>query len=108
MRVSILLRIYVWRRVWMKRLPWRSHLFLGEENVKIHGDLFRGGCILKDQYKKKKTIKVGKHRIEHWHIIAFFLMVYDFAAVCASYFLALLLRFMFRTRKSEKISLDFA
>ena len=48
---------------------------------------------MKDQYKRKKTIQIGKHRIEHWHIIAFFLMIYDFVAVCASYFLALLLRF---------------
>ena len=31
--------------------------------------------------------------IEHWQIIAVFLAIYDFVAVCAAYFLALLLRF---------------
>ena len=34
-----------------------------------------------------------KKRIEHWQVIAIILGVYDFAAVCAAYFLALLLRF---------------
>ena len=43
-----------------------------------------------------ETEKKPKHRpgrIEHWQMIAFFMAVYDFAAVCASYFLALYLRF---------------
>lgn len=35
----------------------------------------------------------GKWHLEHWQIIAFFLAIYDFAAVCAAYFLALWLRF---------------
>ena len=55
-----------------------------------------------------KNLKIGKRVIEHWQIIAVLLGIYDFIAVCAAYFLALLVRFMFRTRKSEKISLDFA
>ena len=36
-----------------------------------------------------------KTHIEHWQIIAVFLAIYDFAAVCAAYFLALLVRFDF-------------
>ena len=40
-----------------------------------------------------KNLKIGKRVIEHWQIIAFFLAVYDFIAVCAAYFLALLVRF---------------
>ncbi len=55
-----------------------------------------------------KSLKVGNHVIEHWQIIAVLLAIYDFMAICGAYFLALLIRFMFRTRKSEKISLDFA
>ena len=34
-----------------------------------------------------------KHKIEHWQVIAVFMGIYDFVAVCAAYFLALLLRF---------------
>ena len=56
---------------------------------------------------EKKTRRWSGH-IEHWQIVAILLAVYDFIAVCVSYFLALWLRFMFRTRKSEKIGLDFA
>ncbi len=40
-----------------------------------------------------KTIKIGKHIIEHWQIIAILLALYDFVAVCAAYFLALFIRF---------------
>ena len=45
---------------------------------------------------EKKTDKKTKRwigHIEHWQIIAIFLAIYDFVAVCAAYFLALLLRF---------------
>ena len=42
---------------------------------------------------KKKVITIGKKQIEHWHIIAAVLMIYDYVAVCAAYFLALWLRF---------------
>ena len=42
---------------------------------------------------KKKAITIGKKQIEHWHIIAVVLMIYDYVAVCAAYFLALWLRF---------------
>ncbi len=31
--------------------------------------------------------------IEHWQIVAIFLAIYDFVAVCVAYFLALFLRF---------------
>ena len=34
-----------------------------------------------------------KWHIEHWQIVAVFLAIYDFVAVCAAYFLALFLRF---------------
>ncbi len=40
-----------------------------------------------------KRLKIGKKVIEHWQIIAVFLMIYDFIAVCAAYLFALLLRF---------------
>jgi hypothetical protein len=40
-----------------------------------------------------KSLKVGNHVIEHWQIIAVLLAIYDFVAVCAAYFLALLIRF---------------
>lgn len=43
------------------------------------------------QEAKKQDKRVG--HIEHWQIIAVFLAIYDFIAVCASYFLALLIRF---------------
>ena len=56
---------------------------------------------------EKKTKRWLGH-IEHWQIIAVFMALYDFLAICISYFIALWIRFMFRTRKSEKISLDFA
>ena len=39
--------------------------------------------------KKEKT----RRRIEHWHIMAFLLMLYDIVAVNASYFAALWIRF---------------
>ena len=42
---------------------------------------------------KKKTVTIGKKQIEHWHIIAAVLIIYDYVAVCAAYFLALWLRF---------------
>ncbi len=42
---------------------------------------------------KRKMISIGKKQIEHWHIIAAVLVIYDYIAVCAAYFLALWLRF---------------
>ena len=45
------------------------------------------------QPKRAKTIHIGKRQIEHWQIISVLLVVYDFVAVCAAYFLALWLRF---------------
>ena len=43
--------------------------------------------------RRKKTLRLGRIQIEHWQIISVLLMVYDFIAVCVSYFLALWLRF---------------
>ena len=43
--------------------------------------------------RKMLSIRIGSKKIEHWKIISVFLMVYDFIAVCAAYFLALWLRF---------------
>ena len=42
---------------------------------------------------KEKMTKRWIGHIEHWHIIAAFLALYDFMAICASYFLALWIRF---------------
>ena len=39
-----------------------------------------------DKVKKRPTLK-------HWHLIALYLMIYDFCAVSGAYFLALWLRF---------------
>ncbi len=43
--------------------------------------------------KNKQKNKLWLGYIEHWQIIAVFLAAYDYAAVCAAYFLALWLRF---------------
>lgn len=43
--------------------------------------------------EKDKKAKCWLGHVEHWQIIAIFLAIYDFIAVCASYFIALLLRF---------------
>ena len=43
--------------------------------------------------KQMRSLQIGKKRIEHWRIISVLLMLYDFVAVCAAYFLALLIRF---------------
>lgn len=40
-----------------------------------------------------KKRKICKFKIEHWHIIAMYLIIYDIIAVNFSYFFALLLRF---------------
>lgn len=42
---------------------------------------------------EKNPFKRWLGHFEHWQVIAVFLAIYDFIAVCASYFLALLLRF---------------
>ena len=48
---------------------------------------------MKEQEKKQKTVQIGKRKIERWQIIAVALAIYDFAAVCGAYFLALFFRF---------------
>lgn len=47
----------------------------------------------KPRRKRRKTLQIGSHVIEHWQIIAVVLAVYDFVAVCLGYFLALYLRY---------------
>lgn len=42
---------------------------------------------------RKKTIHIGKWTLEHWQIISAMLILYDYLAVCGSYFLALWFRF---------------
>lgn len=39
--------------------------------------------------------KTSNKRIMHWHLVSFYLIIYDFLAVTAAYFLALLVRFDF-------------
>lgn len=46
-----------------------------------------------EKMEEKKPFKWWLGHFEHWQIIAVFLAIYDFIAVCASYFIALLLRF---------------
>lgn len=41
----------------------------------------------------RKTAPGKRRSIEHWQVISAVLMLYDFVAVCAAYFFALLLRF---------------
>ena len=43
--------------------------------------------------KMEKKPKRWLGHIEHWQVVAILLAIYDFVAVCAAYFLALLLRF---------------
>ena len=50
-----------------------------------------------------------KNRLEHWHIITIYLMIYDVVAVNLSYFLALWLRFDCRyTLIEKKYLINFA
>ena len=49
--------------------------------------------------KKIKISSIGKqkrHYVQHWHIIAFFLMLYDVLAVNGAYFIALWMRYDFK------------
>lgn len=48
-----------------------------------------------NQHLEKQSMpkRNGKRKIEHWQIISILMMIYDFAAVCVSYFFALWLRF---------------
>ena len=59
----------------------------------IHSILFPEGNILKDKQTRSPGLKKRAFTIEHWHIITFYLMVYDFLATNGAYFLALWLRF---------------
>lgn len=43
--------------------------------------------------KKTSDKKLKKNKIEHWHVIAVFLMLYDICALAAAYFGALWIRF---------------
>ncbi len=44
-------------------------------------------------FRNGKILRIGKWQIEHWHVISLLMIVYDFVAVCAAYFLALWVRF---------------
>ena len=46
-----------------------------------------------DKKETPQSRRAKRFALEHWHIIAFYLMVYDFAAMSGAYFLALWLRF---------------
>ena len=48
---------------------------------------------LQERRKRKKTLQIGRIVIEHWQMVAVVLALYDFAAVCIGYFLALFLRY---------------
>lgn len=53
-----------------------------------------GGILLLQKHRKRrKTLQIGHVVIEYWQMVATALAVYDFAAVCIAYFLALFLRF---------------
>lgn len=43
--------------------------------------------------KKVSNSKLWVRHIEHWQVVAVFMTVYDYVAVCAAYFIALWLRF---------------
>ena len=58
---------------------------MGKETKKVMPDM--SGL---DDNKKRKNCRL---KIEHWHIIAIYLIIYDIMAANASYFFALLLRF---------------
>ena len=47
----------------------------------------------REEPARNKKSGRGSRRLEHWQLIALLLMVYDFAAVNLSYFLALWFRF---------------
>ncbi len=42
---------------------------------------------------KADEIQKNRHRIAQWRIVAFFMALYDFVAVCGAYFMGLFLRF---------------
>ena len=48
---------------------------------------------MQERRKRKKTLQIGRIVIEHWQMVAVVLALYDFAAVCIGYFLALFLRY---------------
>ena len=45
------------------------------------------------QPEEGRWMRTERKKIEHWQIISILLMIYDFVAVCLSYFIALWLRF---------------
>ena len=48
---------------------------------------------MQERRKRKKTLQIGRIVIEHLQMVAVVLALYDFAAVCIGYFLALFLRY---------------
>lgn len=48
---------------------------------------------MKTQANEKEKTKIWEGKIQHWHVISMWLMMFDVAAVCLSYFVALWIRF---------------
>ena len=44
-------------------------------------------------FKRNRSLHIGSRKIEHWHVISVLMIIYDYIAICAAYFLALWLRF---------------
>ena len=43
--------------------------------------------------KRSKPIRIGRFTVEHWRMVSFFMILYDVAAICLAYYLALWVRF---------------
>lgn len=48
---------------------------------------------MKTQANEKEKTKIWEGKIQHWHVISMWLVIYDIAAICLSYFAALWIRF---------------
>ena len=48
---------------------------------------------MKKQANEKEKTKRWEGKIQHWHVISMWLVIYDIAAICLSYFAALWIRF---------------
>lgn len=48
---------------------------------------------MKTQANEKEKTKIWEGKIQHWHVVSMWLMMFDVAAICLSYFAALWIRF---------------
>lgn len=48
---------------------------------------------MKTQANEKEKTKIWEGKIQHWHVISMWLVIYDITAICLSYFAALWIRF---------------